>query len=405
VTTGQVIASGTATLPVAPVLAGAAANIPAGTSLSFESPIAGVAATATVATGGIAGGVDEEGTEEVRDRFLLRLREPPEGGADQDYEAWALAVAGVTRAWVYPNELGLGTVVVRFVRDNEIPILPGRWRGRGGAGGARTRSDRSRRRSPRSRRHRSPSRSRSTSSPTTPTRAPRSGRARPTCSRASRSRATAWAAAPCCSPRSARRSASPRASPTTRSPCPQPMSFQASVNSPPQEPSHGCSDMNAMEALSSRGLAQPDGLVALDPYEWHILIADCQSNADLRSDIDTLSVSSADHYVFLDQSFSPVQFTRHAAPLTVDPPVFADTSGTLALGSDAANNMGIELTFGRRLSEALKGKVNLHFWSIDGSSIDQNREVNAAYPTVGPNAHSLMLTHLQSVCPRRRTPS
>lgn len=124
VTTGQVIASGTATLPVAAVLAGVAANIPAGTSLTFETPIPGVNATAFAATGGIAGGVDEEGTEEVRDRLLLRLREPPEGGADQDYEAWALAVAGVTRAWVYPVENGLGTVVVRFVRDGESPIFP-----------------------------------------------------------------------------------------------------------------------------------------------------------------------------------------------------------------------------------------------------------------------------------------
>ncbi len=124
VTTGQVIASGTATLPVMSVLAGATANIPAGTTLTFESPIAGVNSTATVATGDIDGGNEEEGTEEVRDRLLLRLREPPEGGADQDYEAWALAVAGVTRAWVYANELGLGTVVVRFVRDLDVSIFP-----------------------------------------------------------------------------------------------------------------------------------------------------------------------------------------------------------------------------------------------------------------------------------------
>lgn len=124
VTIGQVIAGGTATLPVVAVIAGDDANVPAGTTLSFESPITGVNATATVAVGGIAGGVDEEGTEEVRDRYLLRLREPPQGGADQDYEAWALAVPGVTRAWVYPNELGAGTVVVRFVRDNDVSIFP-----------------------------------------------------------------------------------------------------------------------------------------------------------------------------------------------------------------------------------------------------------------------------------------
>lgn len=124
VTTEQTIAVGTATLPVQAVLAGDDANLVEGATLSFENPIAGVTSTATVATGGITGGVDEEGTEELRDRYLLRLREPPEGGADQDYEAWALAVAGVTRAWVYPHELGLGTVVVRFVLDGEPSIFP-----------------------------------------------------------------------------------------------------------------------------------------------------------------------------------------------------------------------------------------------------------------------------------------
>ncbi len=124
VTTGQVIASGEALLPVVAVLAGSAANLPADATLTFESPIAGVNSTATVDVDGITGGFEEEGTEELRDRYLLRLREPPEGGADRDYEAWALAVAGVTRAWVYPHELGLGTVVVRFVMDNEINIFP-----------------------------------------------------------------------------------------------------------------------------------------------------------------------------------------------------------------------------------------------------------------------------------------
>lgn len=124
VTTGQVIASGTATLPVVAILAGAAPNLVEDATLTFESPIPGVSSTATVAAGGITGGEEEEGTEEVRDRLLLRLQEPPQGGADQDYEAFALAVPGVTRAWVFPHELGLGTVVVRFVRDGDVSIFP-----------------------------------------------------------------------------------------------------------------------------------------------------------------------------------------------------------------------------------------------------------------------------------------
>lgn len=125
VTTGAVVGGlGSVSLPVVAVLPGSLANVTAATTLTFESPIAGVNAAATVDSGGIVDGNDEEGTEQFRARYLLRLREPPEGGADQDYVAWALAVAGVTRAWVYPNELGLGTVVVRFVRDGDVSIFP-----------------------------------------------------------------------------------------------------------------------------------------------------------------------------------------------------------------------------------------------------------------------------------------
>jgi len=124
VTTGQVISGGTATLPVVALLAGELANIAATVELSFESPIAGVDSTATVATGDIDGGVDEEDLEELRARYLLDRRMPPTGGSDQDYEAWALEVPGVTRAWVYEHELGLGTVVVRFVLDGEADIFP-----------------------------------------------------------------------------------------------------------------------------------------------------------------------------------------------------------------------------------------------------------------------------------------
>lgn len=126
VTADATIVAGEATLTVEAVEAGSAGNLDTAETLTFESPIAGVDSEATVAgAGGIAGGFDEETTEGTRDRLLLRWREPPQGGADQDYEAWALAVAGVTRAWVYPNENGLGTVVVRFVLDEEADIFPG----------------------------------------------------------------------------------------------------------------------------------------------------------------------------------------------------------------------------------------------------------------------------------------
>jgi uncharacterized phage protein gp47/JayE len=37
---------------------------------------------------------------------------------------WALEVPGVTRAWCYPQELGAGTVTVRFVRDDDVSLIP-----------------------------------------------------------------------------------------------------------------------------------------------------------------------------------------------------------------------------------------------------------------------------------------
>lgn len=104
--------------------AGANSNLGAGETLTLESPIVGVDSDATVDSQGISGGSDEETDEELRARLLQRLRDPPTGGSDQDYIAWALSIAGVTRAWVFRHENGLGTVTVRFVRDNDVPIFP-----------------------------------------------------------------------------------------------------------------------------------------------------------------------------------------------------------------------------------------------------------------------------------------
>lgn len=104
---------------VVAVLAAETGNADAGVELTFESPILDVDAAALVATGGLVGGSDEEGTESLRTRLLARLRSAPQGGAESDYTLWALAVPGVTRVWVYPSGLGAGTVVVYFVRDND----------------------------------------------------------------------------------------------------------------------------------------------------------------------------------------------------------------------------------------------------------------------------------------------
>lgn len=120
------VATGTAAVVAALTasVADDASNADAETNLTFESPIAGANSDATVAVNGLAGGTDEEEEEDYRTRVLERMRSPPHGGSEDDYIAWAKEVAGVTRVWVYPEELGAGTVVVRFVRDDDASLIP-----------------------------------------------------------------------------------------------------------------------------------------------------------------------------------------------------------------------------------------------------------------------------------------
>lgn len=94
-------------------------NWDTGNALQFVSPPAGVVAEATVKTPGIAGGVDEESDEDLLERLLQRIQNPPQGGSEADYEAWTRA-AGVDAdiVWVFgfPN-LFLGYVEVYFIID------------------------------------------------------------------------------------------------------------------------------------------------------------------------------------------------------------------------------------------------------------------------------------------------
>src|SRR5215831_6201013 len=82
--------------------------------LSVVGTIPGVISVRAIT---VTGGTDDENDDELRFRVLHRIRMPPQGGAAHDYVQWALAVPGVTRAWVSPLEMGMGTVTVRFMMD------------------------------------------------------------------------------------------------------------------------------------------------------------------------------------------------------------------------------------------------------------------------------------------------
>ncbi|SNT29087.1 Uncharacterized phage protein gp47/JayE [Noviherbaspirillum humi] len=118
------LSAGTGTAAVTSIASGAAANTAAGVVLVLVSPVVGVNSSASVATGGLSGAADAEADDALRSRLLARIQTPPHGGSSNDYLSWSLEVAGVTRAWVYPQELGAGTVTVRFVRDNDTSLIP-----------------------------------------------------------------------------------------------------------------------------------------------------------------------------------------------------------------------------------------------------------------------------------------
>lgn len=106
---------GSYTVPVQCLETGTIGNREAGQTYTLVSPVVGVDAEAVGSE--MAGGAEAESDESLRKRLLFRLQNPPRGGAKEDYIAWAEEVPGVTRAWCFPKEQGIGTVVVRFATD------------------------------------------------------------------------------------------------------------------------------------------------------------------------------------------------------------------------------------------------------------------------------------------------
>lgn len=117
------ITGGTAVISIEAVEAGAAGDVGPGSQLTFTSPVVGVTAQVAVADL-IDAGTDEEDDASLAARLLDRIRKPPLGGNAHDYVAWALAQPGVTRAWCYPQWLGLGTVGLTFVMDGREDPVP-----------------------------------------------------------------------------------------------------------------------------------------------------------------------------------------------------------------------------------------------------------------------------------------
>ena len=121
------------TVAVTASVAGIDGNIDYATNadLSFASPPTGIVATAGLtADVDIDGGADVETTEAMRARLLFILQNPPQGGAEADYEAWVRDVDGlsVDGVWVIPPvEHGGAQNVVKILftlEGTEDDVIP-----------------------------------------------------------------------------------------------------------------------------------------------------------------------------------------------------------------------------------------------------------------------------------------
>lgn len=111
------VSGSTVTVAVTATVAGAAGNCASGTAMALGTAIAGIQSGGTAAAT-FTGGADVELDDAFGARVMAAFQNSPQGGAKGDYKTWALAVPGVTRAWVAPNGFGTGTVVVYFMMDN-----------------------------------------------------------------------------------------------------------------------------------------------------------------------------------------------------------------------------------------------------------------------------------------------
>lgn len=88
---------------------------PKGEVLTFTAAPPGIQVPAELQLDLDEGGEDAEDPEAYRVRILDRLAEQGMGGNREDYREWALQVAGVATAYVYPLRQGLGTIDIAFL--------------------------------------------------------------------------------------------------------------------------------------------------------------------------------------------------------------------------------------------------------------------------------------------------
>lgn len=115
--TKAITASGT--ISIEAVNAGDSGNVDAETIIYMPITLTGI--TACTNNSETAGGYEQETDDELRERYLEYLAEPPTSGNAASYKAWAKSVSGVGDAKVIPLWDGVNTVKVLIIDSNNEP--------------------------------------------------------------------------------------------------------------------------------------------------------------------------------------------------------------------------------------------------------------------------------------------
>lgn len=102
---------------------GVVGNIPLNSSLTLETPIAGISMTATVVTA-FTGGYDQESLADWASRVAAKLQERQKIGDADDYRRWAIdSHPAIVDARVYQNTPALGDISISVLGTPENPVI------------------------------------------------------------------------------------------------------------------------------------------------------------------------------------------------------------------------------------------------------------------------------------------
>ena len=94
-------------------------NVPAETVINIPITISGISECYNPEP--MASGYDAESDEELLNRYLEYVRDPPTSGNKSHYKAWAKEVVGVSDAYVVPLWNGPNTVKVVIINQEHLP--------------------------------------------------------------------------------------------------------------------------------------------------------------------------------------------------------------------------------------------------------------------------------------------